>query len=143
MIHKYAHLTDELLKKNIRPSQQRLKILEYFYLNKNHPTVEDIYSVLKPQMPTLTKATIYNTLKVFVKNKLVEEVLIEGNEVRYDLISNSHGHFKCFECGKIYDFKIDIDGLAVSGLNDFQINDKSVYFNGVCPDCLKKSAAKR
>lgn len=131
----YLYLSDELTKKNIRPSQQRLKILEYFYLHRNHPTVDMIYNALKPKMPTLTKATIYNTLKVFIQNQLVNEVHIEDNEIRYDLPSKNHGHFKCKKCGAIYDFDIDIDEAPVGGLDFFQIENKSVYFKGICPKC--------
>jgi Fe2+ or Zn2+ uptake regulation protein len=135
MNQKYTYLTDELVSKNIRPSHQRLKILEFFHLHHNHPTVEDIFKELKPTMPTLTKATIYNTLKIFIKEHLVEEIHIEDNEIRYDLPSKNHGHFKCKKCGAIYDFDIEIDDTPAKGLDDFYIENKSVYFKGVCPKC--------
>jgi Fur family peroxide stress response transcriptional regulator len=137
MDEKYVHLSDELVKRNIRPSHQRLKILEYFYLHQNHPTADEIFHVLKKNMPTLSKGTIYNTLKAFVQNKLVWEISIEENEARYDLYTRRHGHFKCNSCGAIYDFVIQIDELPVKGLSNFQIEDKSVYFKGICPKCLK------
>ncbi len=136
MDRKYTYLADELTSNNIRPSHQRLKILEYFHLHNNHPTVEEIYKELKPTMPTLTKATIYNTLKIFVEEKLVNEVHIEDNEVRYDLQAKSHGHFKCSQCGAIYDFHIEMDQIPVEGLDEFQVDIRNVYFKGVCPKCL-------
>ena len=136
MDREYTYLADELISKNVRPSHQRLKILEYFHMHNSHPTVEEIYKELKPTMPTLTKATIYNTLKIFVKEKLIREVNIEDNEVRYDLYSKPHGHFKCIECGAIYDFPIDIDKVAVRDLDGFQIETKNVYFKGTCSRCL-------
>jgi len=136
MDRKYTYLADELISKNIRPSHQRLKILEYFHLHHNHPTVEEIYKKLKPTMPTLTKATIYNTLKIFVEEQLVDEVHIEDNEVRYDLRAKCHGHFKCNRCGAIYDFQIEMDKIPVEGLNEFQVETRNVYFKGVCPKCL-------
>jgi Fe2+ or Zn2+ uptake regulation protein len=136
MDRKYTYLADELISKNVRPSHQRLKILEYFHLHNSHPTVEEIYKELKPTMPTLTKATIYNTLKIFVKEKLIREVNIEDNQVRYDLYSKPHGHFKCTECGAIYDFPIDIDKISVKDLDGFQVETKNVYFKGTCSRCL-------
>jgi Fe2+/Zn2+ uptake regulation proteins len=137
MDKKYLYLSDELIKKNIRPSHQRLKILEYFYIYHNHPTVDEIFNTLKKSMPTLSKATIYNTLKAFVQERIVEEIFIDDNEVRYELRAKSHGHFKCRKCGTIYDFDIAIDEIPAGGLNEFKVEDKSVYFKGVCPKCLK------
>ena len=136
MNQNYCYLADELANRSIRPSHQRLKILEYFHLHGNHPTAYQIYEELKPKMPTLTKATIYNTLKTFVEKKLVEEVYIEDNEVRYDLSTKNHGHFKCKKCGAIYDFGIAIESMPTVGLHDFWIESKKVCFKGICDKCL-------
>lgn len=132
----YLHLSETLEEAGIRPSHQRLKILEYFHIHHNHPTVDDIFKYLKQSVPTITKATIYNNLKVFTEKELIVEVHIEDNEVRYELFYKSHGHFKCVQCGTIYDFNIEIDKIPTSGLSEFQIDNKNIYFRGVCPKCL-------
>ena len=54
-------LSNELKKKNIRLTHQRLKILEYLYNAITHPSVEAIYSALKKEVPSFSKTTIYNT----------------------------------------------------------------------------------
>jgi Fur family transcriptional regulator, peroxide stress response regulator len=138
MDNKYLHLSNELEKVEIRPSQQRLKILEYFHIHRNHPTVDDIYKYLKPKMPTITKATIYNNLKIFIEKQLIRDVHIEDNEVRYEITCKRHGHFKCNECGTIYDFAVEMDDISSNELNEFQIDNKNVYFRGICPKCLSK-----
>ena len=61
---------------------------------------------------------------------------IEDNETRYDIELENHGHFKCESCGTIYNFSTDIDSLQVEGLDDFKVNDRNVYYNGICPKCL-------
>jgi len=132
----YENIAEELLKRKIKPSHYRMKVLEYLDANRNHPTVEQIFASLQKELPTLSKATIYNTLNLFVENKLVRIITIEENETRYDLIIENHGHFKCESCGKIYDFGIDIDSFISEDLNNFKINDKNVYFKGICPECL-------
>ena len=88
------------------------------------------------EIPTLSKATVYNTLKTLVEIGVVKELQIENNEARYDIITDFHGHFKCEQCGKIYNFDIDLNNAGFSGLNQFLIKQKDVYFKGVCPDCL-------
>jgi len=138
MGQKYIHLSEKLENNNIRPTHQRLKILEYFYQRQNHPTVDDIYTELKPEMPTITKATIYNNIKLFLQNQIVTDVHIDDNEVRYELLYKSHGHFKCTECNTIYDFAVEIDKIPAETLNEFRIDSKNVYFRGICPKCLSR-----
>ena len=66
-----------LKSKSIRPSLQRIRILEYLIKNRNHPTVEMIYNELLCEMPTLSKTTIYNTLKLFVEgSKLTTSIFL-------------------------------------------------------------------
>lgn len=129
-------LTKTLQEKGLSLSHQRLKVLEYLSSHNNHPTVEEIYQSLQKEIPTLSKATVYNTLKTLVEIGVVKELQIENNEARYDIITDFHGHFKCQQCGKIYNFDIDINDTAFSGLNHFMIKQQDVYFKGICPDCL-------
>lgn len=125
-----------LQERNINLSHQRLKVLEYLASHNTHPTIEEIYDALHQEITTLSKSTVYNTLKILVDIGMVKELMIESNEMRYDIITQFHGHFKCERCGKIHNFGIQLDDLAYSGLNDFFIRQKDVYFKGVCPDCL-------
>jgi len=127
---------NKLAEKNIKPSFHRIKVLEYLMVNKNHPTVEQIYSNLKKLFPTLSKATIYNSLNLFIEKGLVQPLAIEETELRYDSTLESHGHFKCEGCGSIYDFEIDIDSIPFNGLDNFIINNKEVYFRGICRNCV-------
>ena len=129
------NLEKELKNINIHPSHQRLKILEYLNKNQIHPTVDQIFTDLHKDIPTLSKTTVYNTLKLFFQAGLVKVITIEDNETRYDINIKSHGHFKCESCGTIYDFDIDIDSIASKELKSFKINEKNVYFKGICPRC--------
>lgn len=133
-------LSRALQARDIRPSYQRIRILECLYQKDMHPTVDDIFHALLPEIPSLAKATIYNTLHTFVQAGLARAVNIDENELRYDGMLATHGHFKCESCGTIYNFGIDIDSIPVSGLDQFQINEKNVFFKGICPDCLSKQS---
>ncbi|MBS3885951.1 MAG: transcriptional repressor [Dethiobacter sp.] len=132
----FAELSTELVKKNLRPSHHRIKILEYLLDKQGHPSVDQIFNDLHKEIPTLSKSTVYNTLNLFITARLVRMLTIEDNETRYDLIVDKHGHFKCESCDTIYDFKINIDDFIADELSDFQINDQDVYFKGICPSCL-------
>ena len=133
----FEDLKQELKMKNISLSHQRLKVLEYLTQNQCHPTVDQIYTDLHKDIPTLSKTTVYNTLRVLVEAGLVRVITIEDHEARYDIEVENHGHFKCQTCGTIHDFCINMDRLRPGDLHNFQINDKNVYFKGICPRCLE------
>lgn len=129
-------LAKELKSRNIRLSHQRLKVLEYLSENHCHPTVDQIYTSLHKEIPTLSKTTVYSTLGALADAGMVKPINIEGNEIRYDITVEDHGHFKCESCGTIYDFPADLSCLESKALHGFQIKEKNVYFKGTCPMCL-------
>lgn len=136
MIPSLEILKQNLSNKGIHLSYQRLKVLEYLIKNQEHPTVDHIYSDLHKEISTLSKTTVYNTLKILVDAGLVRALSIDNNENRYDIITENHGHFMCESCGQIYNFNINIDSVDYFGLKDFLINEKNVYFKGLCSACL-------
>lgn len=130
-------LAQELQKKNIRPSYQRLKIYEYLVTRRTHPTADEIFHALITDIPTLSKTTVYNSLNLFEEAGLARVITIEDNEMRYDAGMSVHGHFKCEACGGVYDFPVDMNALENNTLAGFEINERNVYFKGFCPECKK------
>jgi len=136
-------LKEELKRRNVNLSHQRLKVLEYLVRNQCHPTADQIYTDLRKSIPTLSRTTVYNTLKMLIDAGLVRAITIEDNEARYDIIPESHGHFKCASCGAIYNFGIDAAALASGDLAGFLVTEKNVYFKGICPGCLGRLHEKK
>lgn len=122
---------------NIKPSYQRIKIYEYLYHNRTHPTVDEIYQVLVKDIPTLSKTTVYNTLNLFVQESIALLLTIEENEARYDANTGVHGHFKCVGCGGVTDFDADITGVRAPMLERFEVHEQHLYYKGLCAACLK------
>lgn len=123
----------------LRASHQRFIIFDYLANNFCHPSADMVLSAVKKDLPTLSKSTIYKTLNAFVKAGILREITIEDNEIRYEYNLSDHGHFKCEKCGTVYDFDIDINNLNFKDLNGFKINDKNVYFKGLCKNCIEKN----
>ncbi len=119
----------------IKPSFQRIKIFRYLVEKKNHPTVDIIYKDLKDDIPTLSKTTIYNTLKLFSEKKIVLVVNIENNIVRYDVNTSFHGHFKCEKCGEVYDFELKKEDVNIKEIKNLDINEILIYVKGICENC--------
>ncbi len=134
-----ANLDQFLRENNINPSYSRLKILDYLIKHKNHATADRIYRDLVDELPTLSKTTVYNTLKLFQKHRLVRAIYIEDGEARFDANVDTHGHFKCEECGGIYDFSVDFSQVNVQGLAGCEVHDRELYFKGVCAQCAAKA----
>lgn len=60
---------DRLVSRDIRPSLQRLAIMKFLLANRTHPTVEDVYKGLYQKIPTLSRTTVYNTLRMFYEKE--------------------------------------------------------------------------
>ncbi|MGI5927325.1 MAG: Fur family transcriptional regulator, partial [Thermacetogeniaceae bacterium] len=71
----FEYLKKKLKTKNISLSYQRLKVLEYLTQNRCHPTVEQIFTELQKDIPTLSKTTVYNTLRILAEAGLVKVII--------------------------------------------------------------------
>jgi Fur family peroxide stress response transcriptional regulator len=124
----------------IKPTYQRLSVLEYLRDSKAHPTAEEIYEYLIKRIPTISLTTIYNTLNLFVEKGLVVTLTVTGAVVRYDYNIIPHHHFLCKRCGKIID--IDIECKFVRGettiVSGNKIEEVHGYFKGICKECLER-----
>ena len=97
---------DRLVSHNIRPSAQRISIMGYLLTHRTHPTVDAIYNDLVKNMPTLSKTTIYNTLKLLEEHDAIIELTIDKKTAHYDGMTEPHSHFTCKSCGKIIDMQL-------------------------------------
>jgi len=133
----YDNAIKMLKQKGIRPSFIRVRILSLLMNARIHPTVDEIYEVLSKEILTLSKTTVYNTLKLFTEYELAQALNIEGNELRYEAARGFHGHFKCLKCqscDSIYDLNVEkID--FIDDMDGFIIADEQVLVTGVCPKC--------
>lgn len=127
-----------LREKGIKPSYQRKRIYEYMYENRIHPTVNDIYAALIHDIPTLSKATVYNTMNLFNDHGLIDVIPIEGHEARFDIRPMTpHAHFKCDACQKVFDVDVKIpQNILLEKLSGMKILTQNVNFTGICAHCL-------
>lgn len=120
----------------IRPSVYRLKIFHYLINKKTHPTAEEIFKHLKKEIPSISRATVYNTVRLFEDKKIIKSIRIEKNEARFDATVTRHGHFRCLNCGKIFD--VEFDDLKIKGLEGFEIEKWQINLEGKCSQCRGK-----
>jgi Fur family ferric uptake transcriptional regulator/Fur family peroxide stress response transcriptional regulator len=138
MTTKYE-IKERLLYFGIKPSLQRMAIMEYLMKNPIHPTVDIIFNELYPGIPTLSKTTVYNTLKTFQGNGAVSIISIDEKNMRYDGDISQHAHFKCIQCDSIYDLPIhNIETLKVANTEKLTIKECHLYYKGYCEKCAEE-----
>ena len=128
-----------LQQKGVKPSVQRLSILRYVIENMDHPSVDKIYQKLLPQIPTLSKTTVYNTLKQLTEKGLITALNIDDTEIKYDFIEQPHAHFICLSCGHIYDIELDSVIYQTQTVDGHQVVSTQISFKGICNNCKHTS----
>ena len=135
-------IKEKLLSHGIKPSLQRMAVMEYLSEHRTHPTAEMIFNDLSPSIPTLSKTTVYNTLRLLSDQGAILSLNIDERNVRYDGYMVAHAHFRCKKCEKIFDIienPMNVPGQDfVQKSKDFRITECQVYYKGYCKDCEKE-----
>ena len=131
---------ERLVSKGIRPSMQRVAIMDYLIHHPIHPTIEDVYNGLCHKIPTLSKTTVYNTLRMLSDHQAAQMITIDDHRVCYDGNIQSHVHFFCKKCGKVIDlFDEPAPQLAGPKVIDGNIvYEEQLYYKGICRECAGK-----
>ena len=87
-----------------RATPQRIAISRYMLSNHEHPTAQKTYLEVKKTHPTVSLATIYNTIKILKETGLILELNLDQGETRFDPITEPHAHLLCLRCGSIIDW---------------------------------------
>ncbi|TYB30710.1 MAG: transcriptional repressor [Candidatus Mcinerneyibacterium aminivorans] len=129
--------TKDILENNgINPSYQRLIIYKYLKENQIHPSIDRIYNDLKNTNPTLSKTTVYNTVKLFCEKDLLLRLHCDDKQMRYDINTHDHMHFKCTKCGKLYDINLENNLFDYDYIDNHKINYVHIGLKGICKNCL-------
>ncbi|MFQ5441278.1 MAG: Fur family transcriptional regulator [Thermodesulfobacteriota bacterium] len=124
--------------KGFKLTPQRLAILHYLDGNTDHPTADDIYREIRKKHPTVSFATVYNTVQALIERGELLEITIDPERKHFDPNYKPHHHIMCTGCGRIEDVFIDYTEVLrlpreVSG--DFEIKGNHVDFYGICNNC--------
>lgn len=130
---------------NIKPSVQRIAIMNYLMEHRTHPTVDEIYTALSPSIPTLSKTTVYNTLKLLSEQGAALTLTIDERNTCYDADTSTHAHFLCRNCGRIYDLECSdaVKKVVEMDMNGHDIQEIHYYYKGICKDCKKKDNSNK
>ena len=120
-----------LEKHGIQPTAQRVAIAEYVLRTEEHPSADKVWAVVGESFPAISRATVYNTLNLFVEKGLLRELHLAPDSVLFDPNTERHHHFIDEATGQIYD--IPWDQVEVSNdkpLPDFEVTEYQVVMRG-------------
>lgn len=136
----YEKAREYLSEYGIRPSVQRMAVMEYLMEHKTHPTVDEIFSALSPLIPTLSRTTVYNTVSMLAGCGAILALDLEAGQMHYDGDTLPHAHFICTCCGRIHDIIPDTEGwrqmlAAAPPPPGAQITATQLNYKGLCARC--------
>ena len=112
---KALDLAAEILESGaVKATRQRLAIARVLFARHQHLSAEQVMLSANRTGAELSKATAYNTLKLFVEKRLIREVIVDPDKVFYDSNTGPHHHFYDIQTGEIID--IDAAEITVAGL---------------------------
>ena len=127
----------------IKLTPQRLAILDFLDGNKDHPSAEEIYREVSKRFPTMSFATVYNTLEALAERGNILELTIDPHKKRFDPNTELHHHLICTKCREIVDifedFDVSFPGDAARG---FEISGYHIEYYGLCGKCRKEAESK-
>nr|MBO2489590.1 transcriptional repressor [Gammaproteobacteria bacterium] len=100
-------IIEELVARGLKPTEQRVRIASVLMSAPQHLTAEQILAAVRASGERVSKATVYNTLKVFAQHGLVRQIHLDPERSVYDSTRAPHHHFHDLETGELRDIRPD------------------------------------
>jgi Fe2+ or Zn2+ uptake regulation protein len=132
-------VVEVLKEKGIQPSAQRVAVGDYVLFTEEHPSADLVWSRVRRSFPMISRATVYNTLNLFVEKGLLNALNIAEDSVVFDPKKENHHHFIDEDTGAIYDIPWDKVRVSnVEGLSGFEIRDYQVVMRGTLRESRRR-----
>lgn len=126
-----ASVVDLLEQVGIQPSAQRVAVADYVLATDDHPSAEQVWARVKQRFPVLSRATVYNTLNLFVEKGLLRELVLAEGKVVFDPKLEPHHHFIDDDTQNIVDIPWDaLQVKHVDSLRGFDVREYQVVLRG-------------
>ena len=120
-----------LREKDIQPSAQRVAVGEYVLHTHEHPSADLVWKRVRERFPWISRATVYNTLNLFVEKGLLQRLNLSEDAVVFDPVTETHHHFIDEATGAIHDVPWDrVQVCNIESLRDYEVHDYQVVMRG-------------
>ena len=138
-------VAERLRQAGLKLTAQRLAVVRCIVGDETHPTAQELFDRLKPSFPTMSFATVYNTLAALTSVGACQPVQF-GGPTRFDPNVQPHDHFVCERCGFVRDVMYESalgksasedagHGARVEPLRDVQVHRVERIYRGLCASC--------
>jgi len=122
-----ARLSDH----GIQASAQRVAVAEYVLKTDEHPSADLVWRRVKRRFPYISRATVYNTLNLFVEKGLLKALNLSDDSVVFDPKTETHHHFIDEKTGRIHDIPWDqVQVCNIERLRGYEVHDYQVVIRG-------------
>ncbi|GIU81297.1 MAG: transcriptional repressor [Acidobacteria bacterium] len=128
----------QVAQKNL--TKQRAVVLQVIRQAEQHLTANEVYDRAKQLLPTISFATVYNSLRFLKDAGYIAEIEFAGSASRFDKRVERHDHALCVKCGKLIDIDLEIPQELVQTaaiLSNFRPDSIEITLRGLCPDCTE------
>lgn len=129
--------SERLRSAGYRVTRQRLAVYAFLSTNDSHPTVDDIHSGVKRELPKISVATVYKSVESLVDIGLVKPIFLGQAATRFDASTEEHAHFRCIACNQIADVTMKQAPVSMDPLDRCEILGSTVEFYGFCASCQR------
>lgn len=143
IIEKVTEIFKTFLKRgDYRQTPERFAILKEIYHKDSHFTIEELYEDMLNKKFRISRATVYNTIKLLLKSNLVVKHQFDDNSAHFEKTfkTKQHGHMICTICKKVIEFQDTELYHIQKGVEKnfgFEVHSTTLTFYGLCKDCLK------
>ncbi|HKR66614.1 MAG TPA: Fur family transcriptional regulator [Thermoanaerobaculia bacterium] len=117
--------------RGIQPSAQRVAVAEYVLHTAEHPSAEVVFRRVRERFSWISRATVYNTLNLFVERGLLQRLSIAEDSVVFDPVTETHHHFIDESTGAIHDVPWDrVQVCNIDSLRDYEVHEYQVVMRG-------------
>ncbi len=128
--------------KELGLTKQREVVLRVIRDAHGHLTANEVFGAAKDLLPTISFATVYNSLRYLKDAGHIAEISFGNGASRYDRMTHRHDHAICTECGKLVDIEMKVPAsILKEAAERSQFKPESLEFTlrGKCPECAERS----
>lgn len=124
--------------KDLGLTRQREVVLQVIRENMEHLTANEVFDKAKQLLPSISFATVYNSLRFLKEAGHIAEISFGNGASRFDSMTTRHDHAICTKCGKLVDMELDLPDELVNSaaaFSKFKLESIELTLRGICPDC--------
>ena len=144
----YHYYPNKLLlyKFMVRLSKQREAILKVLRSTTSHPAADWVYEQVRKKLPHISLGTVYRNLRLLTQEGIISELDFAGAPSRFDANTQPHSHFRCEQCGRIFDVAAPVHeelNERIARKTGFEVLNHQLEFSGLCKNCQAKISQRK